>query len=633
MRAMVYGQGLAFLRWGRLHVALAAPVAILFAFALVLPRAAQATPTFEVASTADVAAEDPTTGCATPAASAAKGDCTLRSALQAANSAHEGTVSVPAGHYDLTLKGGAGSSGSLVIDGAITLTGAGASSTVIDGGGEHGIENRVILIAPQSVARISGVTIEGGYVDSELFPFFFYDGAGVATTPNSTVTIEDAVITNNYTGAEGGGIADVFSLSQPGVVKKPATPTATTDRSSHRDAITAKLAAQLESPALTIIDSTISHNSANYFAGGVLFQAGEEDTPSAVLTDDAIADNKAGSGGGVGDEGGFLSLLNDTITANEASGFEGDHEIQGGEGGGMLLSASGEADITNATIDSNSAVKGLGGNLESSDRSGYFNLKSTIVAYGKGKALEEGGSVTPESDNANCEGEAEPGEEATFLSLGHNLQSGQPTELGGCFASSVQPTDLYGANPLIGPLQGNGGPTETQALLTGSPAIAAIPAAACTDQSEPPVAVTSDQRGVTRPQKGACDIGAYQTVPVEPEAKKETETKQTTPKTAVAPSVTVAAPKQCASLRVFPIHIQHVNQLHLVWAQVYLNGRLRKTLHPGHMHAVVNLRDLPPGTFTVTITAHQRNGRVLHGKRTYHTCREHPLPGHKYLHL
>jgi hypothetical protein len=60
-------------------------------------------------------------------------------------------------------------------------------------------------------------------------------------------------------------------------------------------------------------------------------------------------------------------------------------------------------------------------------------------------------------------------------------------------------------NPLLDPsgLQDNGGPTETIALQSGSPAIDAIPIANCQ---------ATDQRGVTRPDDAetACDIGAYE---------------------------------------------------------------------------------------------------------------------------
>src|SRR5262249_15042404 len=65
-----------------------------------------------------------------------------------------------------------------------------------------------------------------------------------------------------------------------------------------------------------------------------------------------------------------------------------------------------------------------------------------------------------------------------------------------------------GADPGLGPLQGNGGPTPTMALLPGSPAIDAGNPAGCTDDLGAPI--LTDQRGQPRPANGAgaaqCDI-------------------------------------------------------------------------------------------------------------------------------
>ena len=73
-----------------------------------------------------------------------------------------------------------------------------------------------------------------------------------------------------------------------------------------------------------------------------------------------------------------------------------------------------------------------------------------------------------------------------------------------CTGASIIPT----LGSTLGPLQNNGGPTETMALLFGSPAINAVPAGQCTDLGGSPV--TTDQRGVARPQLGFCDAGAYE---------------------------------------------------------------------------------------------------------------------------
>jgi len=87
-----------------------------------------------------------------------------------------------------------------------------------------------------------------------------------------------------------------------------------------------------------------------------------------------------------------------------------------------------------------------------------------------------------------------------MTSLGHNIDSGNT-----CGFTATG--DLTNTNPLLGPLQDNGGPTPTYAIPADSLAVNAGDNAVC-----PP----TDQRGIARPQAGRCDIGAYEYVfPVE----------------------------------------------------------------------------------------------------------------------
>jgi hypothetical protein len=85
----------------------------------------------------------------------------------------------------------------------------------------------------------------------------------------------------------------------------------------------------------------------------------------------------------------------------------------------------------------------------------------------------------------------------TLDSLGYNLADDDS-------CGFTEPTDLLVDDAMLGPLADNGGPTETHALLSGSPAIDAG-----SPNCPPP---DTDQRGVVRPQGAACDIGAFESM-------------------------------------------------------------------------------------------------------------------------
>jgi len=92
-----------------------------------------------------------------------------------------------------------------------------------------------------------------------------------------------------------------------------------------------------------------------------------------------------------------------------------------------------------------------------------------------------------------------------LASNGYNIESPGNT------CGFDQPTDQaeVPATALnLGPLQDNGGPTETHALLPSSVAIDWIPEVDCVDADGAPL--TTDQRGVARPQGVACDVGAFE---------------------------------------------------------------------------------------------------------------------------
>ena len=105
-------------------------------------------------------------------------------------------------------------------------------------------------------------------------------------------------------------------------------------------------------------------------------------------------------------------------------------------------------------------------------------------------------SIVANNAGGNCHG--------SIASVGYNLSSDHS-----CGFEGVG--DLNNTDPNLGPLQNNGGPTETMALLPGSPAIDSGNPTGCKDSSGN--LLTTDQRGMPRrPEKGSggCDRGAYE---------------------------------------------------------------------------------------------------------------------------
>ncbi|MDQ6948176.1 MAG: hypothetical protein M3256_18395, partial [Actinomycetota bacterium] len=163
------------------------------------------------------------------------------------------------------------------------------------------------------------------------------------------------------------------------------------------------------------------------------------------------------------------SFTNSTICGNRLAVLPGPPSEVVAQGGGIfsaLRGQPGEATATNLTVTGNSGAD-IGSGVGDG---GDFKFTNSIIAGNTGAPQCRGGHSGP-----------------------YNLDDD-----GSCFSAA---TSIH-ANPLLGPLADNGGPTMTHALLAGSPAIDAV-GAGC-----PPPA--TDQRGVTRPQGPTCDIGAFE---------------------------------------------------------------------------------------------------------------------------
>jgi predicted outer membrane repeat protein len=234
---------------------------------------------------------------------------------------------------------------------------------------------------------------------------------------------------------------------------------------------------------MTLTDCSLSGNSAGGYGGGI------SSTGTMTLTDCSLSGNSAEGGGGIYNRG-TLTVTNTTLSGNSAKvSFDRLGLQSPGVGGG--IDNSGMLSLIYVTISGSSAAasSGFGGGLPGQGGgiavSGTGNLEVTSI-----------NSIFANSQGGNIY--IEPMSGGSFRSLGHNLFSDTP-------GVPLDSSDLTETDPLLGPLADNGGPTQTMALLPGSPAINAAAAVAGVD---------TDQRGIPRPQGSAPDIGAFELQPV-----------------------------------------------------------------------------------------------------------------------
>jgi hypothetical protein len=173
---------------------------------------------------------------------------------------------------------------------------------------------------------------------------------------------------------------------------------------------------------------------------------------------------------------------------------------ESGNQGAGLFNSGGTVSIVNSTIAGNSQVASSGAASSGSAIANVLNstieLRNVTIAGNTGSAAI-GNAGTASATNTIVSNGASGNCAGTIASQGHNLESASECGFGA-------PTDQTGKDPLLGALADNGGPTNTMALLAGSPAI---------DTGDPANCPASDQRGVSRPQMQGCDIGAFEAEP------------------------------------------------------------------------------------------------------------------------
>ena len=306
--------------------------------------------------------------------------------------------------------------GQLVVTKALTIRGLGCDKLAVSGNNK----SRVFYVGGSSTgsgaAIISDMTITkgngrggepAGTGDSD--PSNDLNGGGIYNS--GFLQLLRVCVTGNTSAASGGGVYNRGSLS-------------------------------------SMVDSTVSYNTALLDGGGL-----QDDTDMTIFRCAVINNAATLNGGGIRAgstnpdslSAGTVNLINSTVASNRATG----------NGGGIDAGTGITLFSYNVTVSGNSAANG--GGIASAEFPGSsWSLRNTIVATNTAP-------VGPDIANNLIF-------PATFSAAGNSNNLIGNTS-GSSPATAFNGSDILGQNPKLGPLQNNGGPTQTQALLPGSPAI------------------------------------------------------------------------------------------------------------------------------------------------------------------
>ena len=397
----------------------------------------------------------------------------LRAAIQTSNTNNEDDIIIlDAGTYAIGISGAgdddndSGDFDLLDTGNSVTISGAGAGVTIIDGAG---LDRLFDIFSTVSVV-IEDVTITGGALAGSndggaIRSLGSLELIGVEITNNSardggallldhSAVITDSVLSNNTASRNGGAIKGFAPVVLSGSVISDNSSNSNGGGYDNDGAVN-----------IFITDSTFSGNSAGLNGGGFNNSGGRVHELHRVT----FSDNTTGArGGGFTNDGGrFISVRNVTVTGNSA-----------GQVGGGIDNFGGIIDqIINSTVVFNDADDGGGG------------------------VQNEGGDISPRNSMfANNDSPVGPDYNGKFIGQGFNLIENTT----GIVFRGDQTGNVVGVEPDLGPLQDNGGMTETHELLEDSAGI---------DEGTTSAAPAVDQRGEARPQGLTVDIGAFEAPP------------------------------------------------------------------------------------------------------------------------
>jgi predicted outer membrane repeat protein len=339
-------------------------------------------------------------------------------------------------------------SGELLVDTSISISGPGADSLAVDGNAN----SRVFHVSSSRTVTISGLTITNGRA---FGPYPDNEDGGILNG-SATLTLNNCAVNRNVAENEGGGVCNHDSGGNA---------------------------------ALQISDSVLSNNSAE-FGGGICNDGRMGGTATLSISNSTLSINSGGYDAGaiqtIGDSGhATATVSNCTINGNSAQAH----------GGGIYcvvtdvplhqkdrldrkiwpvtqhLTGTSALIIVNSTVSGNAAGM-IGGGIYNHALIGIANSTFSGNSAGSGGGIYNDGGVAPLAVeisntvvNAGPPGQNIFNNGGTITSLGYNLSSDD----GGGYLTGTG--DQINTDPLLGPLQDNGGPTLTHELLPSSPAI------------------------------------------------------------------------------------------------------------------------------------------------------------------
>ena len=421
----------------------------------------------------------------------------------------------------------------LTLSGNINILGPGSSTlTVARDGSSSTPDFGIFDLQAGAIVTIDGLSISGGVQVGS-------DGGGIVNS--GTLTLTNSMIEGNSVagvpslGADGGGIYNSGTLNIEGSTISDNSIAGGFSGGGWGAGIYNSGTLNIEGS--TISDNSIGGGSFGAGSGGGIYNSGSMTVTYSTIAGNSIGGDSFGDGQGGGifnSNSGTISLGYSTISSNSIAGDLG----SGGQGGG--IDNLGTMMVVNTTVSGNSTLGSLGAEMSSSGSPGFgggiFNTGVLSIIYGTISGNSVGSGITRtikgEFTDQGIGGGLAVGGGTTTLTdtlIAGNTQAGttQFTDVAG----AVDPTSRYNLigdgtglsgipngidgnligtastpiSPQLGPLADNGGPTLTQALLTGSPAIGAGVVVA---------GVTLDQRNFAR-SSFATDIGAFE-VPSSP---------------------------------------------------------------------------------------------------------------------